>query len=100
MLSPLTGGPPTGFVLTSDLAKTMSFPLATKPLLELVSPSLSLTVFTDKYPRSGLVAKHMIDIGAGVIDPDDTGKIRVVIFNHSHNDFTVRKGDKIAQLST
>ena len=36
-------------------------------------------------PRSGLAAKHMIDIGAGVIDPDYTGEIKVVIFNHSHS---------------
>ena len=49
-------------------------------------------------PRSGLAAKHMIDIGAGVIDPDYTGEVKVVIFNHSHSDFLVKKGDKIAQL--
>ena len=40
----------------------------------------------------------MIDIGAGVIDPDYTGEIKVVIFNHSHSDFLIKKGDKIAQL--
>ena len=49
-------------------------------------------------PRSGLAAKHMIDIGAGVIDPDYTGEVKVVIFNHSRNDFPIKKGDKVAQL--
>lgn len=49
-------------------------------------------------PRSGLAAKHMIDIGAGVVDPDCTGKIKVVIFNHSRDGFAVKTGDKIAQL--
>lgn len=49
-------------------------------------------------PRSGLSVKHGIHTGAGVIDPDYTGEIKVVLFNLGHEDFKIKKGDRIAQL--
>ena len=42
--------------------------------------------------------KNGIQIGAGVIDPDYTGEISVIIFNMGDNDFEVKKGDRVAQL--
>ena len=49
-------------------------------------------------PRSGLAVKHCINVGAGVIDPDYTGELKVVLFNHGEADFEIKKGDRIAQL--
>ncbi|NXK86798.1 DUT protein, partial [Formicarius rufipectus] len=49
-------------------------------------------------PRSGLAAKHFIDVGAGVIDEDYRGNIGVVLFNFGKETFEVKKGDRIAQL--
>ena len=49
-------------------------------------------------PRSGLALKKHIDVGAGVIDPDYRGDVGVVLFNHGHAPFEVKKGDRIAQL--
>ena len=49
-------------------------------------------------PRSGLAAKHHIDIGAGVVDEDYTGPVGVVMFNHAAEAFEVKRGDRIAQL--
>ncbi|XP_005100347.1 deoxyuridine 5'-triphosphate nucleotidohydrolase [Aplysia californica] len=49
-------------------------------------------------PRSGLAAKHFIDVGAGVIDQDYRGNVGVVMFNFSEEEFVVNKGDRIAQL--
>ncbi|GMT22845.1 hypothetical protein PFISCL1PPCAC_14142 [Pristionchus fissidentatus] len=49
-------------------------------------------------PRSGLAAKHFIDVGAGVIDSDYRGELRVLLFNFSDVDFEVKEGDRIAQL--
>lgn len=49
-------------------------------------------------PRSGLAAKHHIDVGAGVIDQDYTGNVGVVLFNHGQTEFVIKKGDRIAQL--
>jgi dUTP pyrophosphatase len=49
-------------------------------------------------PRSSLAAKH-IDVGAGVVDSDYRGDVRVVLFNLSSTEtYIVKKGDRIAQL--
>lgn len=39
-------------------------------------------------PRSGLASKHFIDVGAGVIDADYRGEVKVLLFNFSEVDFT------------
>jgi dUTP pyrophosphatase len=49
-------------------------------------------------PRSGLAAKHSIDTGAGVIDADYRGEVKVILFNYSETDFAIKEGDRIAQL--
>jgi dUTP pyrophosphatase len=49
-------------------------------------------------PRSGLTFKYGIQIGAGVVDSDYTGEIKVIMFNHGENDFNIKTGDRIAQL--
>lgn len=49
-------------------------------------------------PRSGLAAKHFIDVGAGVIDADYRGNLGVILFNFGIEDFVVNRGDRIAQL--
>jgi dUTP pyrophosphatase len=68
----------------------------------LVSTDLSIATPEGTYgriaPRSGLAAKHFIDTGAGVIDADYRGEVKVLLFNHSDKDFEVAKGDRVAQL--
>ncbi|XP_014671624.1 PREDICTED: deoxyuridine 5'-triphosphate nucleotidohydrolase-like [Priapulus caudatus] len=49
-------------------------------------------------PRSGLAAKHSIDVGAGVVDADYRGNVGVILFNFGPDDFKVSRGDRIAQL--
>lgn len=46
-------------------------------------------------PQSGLVVKRGINVGAGVIDPDYTKELGVVLFNHSNEGFYIKKGDQI-----
>lgn len=49
-------------------------------------------------PRSSMSLKG-IDVGAGVIDSDYTGDIRVLLINRSTtDDYCIKKGDRIAQL--
>jgi len=68
----------------------------------IVKTGLSLAVPKGTYariaPRSGLAAKKMIDVGAGVVDSDYRGEVGVVLFNHGELDFAVAAGDRIAQL--
>jgi len=50
-------------------------------------------------PRSGLAVKHGLDTLAGVIDPDYTGEVKVVLQNLDMNQpFVIRPGYRIAQL--
>ena len=49
-------------------------------------------------PRSGLTVKKGIHVGAGVIDADYRGPVGVVLFNLGQEDFTIKEGDRIAQL--
>jgi len=49
-------------------------------------------------PRSGLAAKHGIDVGAGVVDKDYRGNVMVLLFNFGDAAFNVARGDRIAQL--
>jgi dUTP pyrophosphatase len=37
-------------------------------------------------------------VGAGVVDADYRGPVRVLLFNHSDADFAVRPGDRVAQM--
>lgn len=48
--------------------------------------------------RSGLAFRKGIVVGAGILDSDYTGEVKVLLFNLSEEMFVVSKGDKIAQL--
>ena len=48
--------------------------------------------------RSSLAFHYGLDVGAGVIDEDYRGEIKVILFNHSKNNFKGKKGERIAQL--
>ena len=48
--------------------------------------------------RSDLAAKHHLAVGAGVIDADYLGNVKVLLFNRGTLDFHVSKCDRIAQL--
>ena len=49
------------------------------------------------YQRSSLV-KKMITVDAGLIDADYRGIVEMLIVNHSDAAFTVRVGDRVAQV--
>ena len=51
-------------------------------------------------PRSGLALKHGIGLlnSPGTIDADYRGEIGIILFNFSDDDFTIQRGDRIAQL--
>lgn len=47
--------------------------------------------------KSGLNVKHGI-LSTGLIDSSYTGSIRVKLYNHGHEAYTVKEGDKISQI--
>ena len=51
-------------------------------------------------PRSGLAAKHGITVlnAPGTVDADYRGEIGVPLINHSDVPFTIRRGERIAQI--
>jgi dUTP pyrophosphatase len=51
-------------------------------------------------PRSGLAARHGVTClnSPGTIDSDYRGEIRVILVNLGDEPFSVRRGDRIAQL--
>lgn len=51
-------------------------------------------------PRSGLAAKHGITVlnAPGTIDADYRGEIAVLLINHGDAAFTIRRGERIAQM--
>ncbi len=52
-------------------------------------------------PRSGLALKHSVGIlnAPGTIDSDYRGEVKVLLTNFGKQDFVVRRGDRIAQMT-
>ena len=49
-------------------------------------------------PKSSLAVLHQLHVGAGVIDPNYTGEIMVLMINAAPRVYSIKKGDPIAQL--
>ena len=58
--------------------------------------SLPLGPYARIAPCLGLVISNFIDVGAGIVDLDYWGEIKVVLFNHSAEDFAIQANDRIA----
>ena len=69
---------------------------------QLGATGIAITVPAGTYgriaPRSGMSVKHSIDVGAGVIDEDYAGEVKVLLINHPDKEYQIRTGDRIAQL--
>jgi len=51
-------------------------------------------------PRSGLAMKNGITVlnSPGTIDADYRGEVKIIMINHSDNDFVIKNGDRICQM--
>lgn len=51
-------------------------------------------------PRSGLAARHGVTVlnAPGTVDADYRGEISVLLINHGHVPFEIRRGERIAQM--
>ena len=50
------------------------------------------------FPRSSILKDHLVTVDAGVIDSDFRGIVEALLVNHSKKTYTVRTGDRIAQV--
>ena len=85
-----------------DLYTPFSFTLYPKEI-KLVYINVAIGIPVGHYgriaPKSGLTLKHHVTVLAGVVDPDYTGNVGVVLYNLSSNTkFTRLVGEPIAQL--
>ena len=70
----------------------------------LISTGLSIAIPDDTEvqirPRSGLAAKSSISVlnTPGTIDSDYRGELKIILFNHGKDEFTVNDEDRVAQM--
>ena len=88
-----------------DLRANIDEPVTLKPLERAIIKTGLFIALPEGYeaqvrPRSGLAAKFGITVlnTPGTIDADYRGEIGVILVNLSHDEFTVRDGDRIAQM--
>jgi len=70
----------------------------------LIPTGISLAIPSDVEiqirPRSGLATKSSIGVlnSPGTIDSDYRGELKIILFNHGNNEFTVNNNDRVAQM--
>ena len=80
-------------------------PIVLKPGARIAAPTgfaygLPIGFEAQVRPRSGLAIKNGITClnSPGTVDSDYRGEVKVILVNHGEEDFTIRRGDRIAQL--
>ena len=88
-----------------DLMAFIDIPIKLASMSSHLVPTGLSVAFPEDYeiqirPRSGLAAKDNISVlnTPGTIDSDYRGEIKVILFNHSTNDFIINNKDRIAQM--
>ncbi|CAG8759034.1 16382_t:CDS:2, partial [Dentiscutata erythropus] len=98
-------------LLVKRLSEKAKLPVRASPLaagydlysaVEMVVPAkgkvLVPTDISIALPEGTYALKHFLDCGAGVIDADYRGPVGVLLFNFNDKDYTVKEGERIAQL--
>jgi deoxyuridine 5''-triphosphate nucleotidohydrolase (dut) len=88
-----------------DLMAFLDSPIKITPnSLELIPTGLSIAIPEDLEiqirPRSGLAVKSSISIlnTPGTIDSDYRGELKIILFNHGTEEFTINNNDRVAQM--
>lgn len=88
-----------------DLLACVEGPVEIKPGESLLIPTgvsveIPMGYEAQVRPRSGLALTHGVTVlnTPGTVDSDYRGEIGVILINHGSDVFTVRRGDRIAQL--
>ena len=88
-----------------DLMAFIEEPIKLRPGKSCLVPTGLSLAFSKEYeiqirPRSGLAAKNNISVlnTPGTIDSDYRGELKIILFNHGKENFTINKNDRIAQM--
>ena len=88
-----------------DLMACIEKPLNLEPGKSCLIPTGLSVAFPSDYeiqirPRSGLAAKKNISIlnTPGTIDSDYRGELKIILFNHSNENFIINNNDRVAQM--
>ena len=88
-----------------DLMAFIEKPINLEPGKSCLVPTGLSVAFSQEYeiqirPRSGLAAKNNISVlnTPGTIDSDYRGEIKIILFNHSNDNFIINKNDRVAQM--
>ena len=88
-----------------DLAAAVAAPVTLGPGERAAIPTGFALALPEGYeaqvrPRSGLALKHGVTVlnSPGTIDADYRGEVQVILVNLGRESFTVRRGERIAQL--
>ena len=88
-----------------DLMAFIEKSIILKPKTSCLIPTGLSMAFSEDYevqirPRSGLAAKNNISVlnTPGTIDSDYRGEIKIILYNHGHEDFVINNNDRIAQM--
>jgi len=89
----------------ADLRAALDEPLTVGPRSRVAVPTGIRLAIPDGYegqvrPRSGLAIRHGVTVlnAPGTIDSDYRGEVKVLLYNTSEEPYTIRDGDRIAQL--
>ena len=88
-----------------DLMAFIDKPIDLGPGKSCLVPTGLSVAFSEKYeiqirPRSGLAAKNSISVlnTPGTIDSDYRGELKIILFNHSNENFIIKNNDRVAQM--
>ena len=95
----------TGGASGVDLTAFIKEAIDLKPKQSALIPTGLSVAFSEDFeiqirPRSGLAAKNNISVlnTPGTIDSDYRGEIKIILYNHGHENFIINNGDRIAQM--
>ncbi|MBL7074716.1 dUTP diphosphatase [candidate division KSB1 bacterium] len=88
-----------------DIFAAVEEPLVIEPGQTVAVPTGLVLAIPEGYegqirPRSGLALHHNIGLlnAPGTIDSDYRGEVKIILTNFGKDDFTIHRGDRIAQL--
>ena len=89
----------------ADLRAAIEAPLVLEPMARALVPTGLVMVIPDGFevqvrPRSGLAARHGVTVlnAPGTVDSDYRGEVMAILVNLGTEPFTIRRGDRIAQM--